>query len=133
MVTKQEAHEDIIMCLSVLPFLLPVYSPPTPIISPPARLLTNCNSYFAVAAIRCHDQCNFRKKESILAYDFREVESITAGKAWQTSSRTRKLADHISNSTQKAARQNRKVTNPQSSPNSNVILIPARLHLLRVL
>lgn len=121
------------MCLSVLPFLLPLYSPPTPTISPPAHLLTTCGSYFAVAVIRYYDQCNFWKKEFILAYGFREVESIIAGKAWQIRSRTRKLADHISNSTQKAARWNRKVTNPQSSPNSNVILIPARLHLLRVL
>ena len=72
------------------------------------------------------------KEEFILAYGFRGIESITAGKAWQISSRTRKLAGHISNSTQKA-RQNRKVTNPQSSPNSNVILTPTRLHLLRVL
>lgn len=45
--------------------------------------MTKSISYFFAVVTKYHDKNNFRKKEHILIYGLRVIESIMVGKAWE--------------------------------------------------
>lgn len=42
-------------------------------------LVTSCVSYFSVAVMKCHDQGSSEKKLFILAYSYKDLESVMSG------------------------------------------------------